>query len=133
MPKVQHPTIYDTRFFVEHFYSKDQDILTLTKAEIESTLEKIVSVITLHEFYRLDLEKSGREVARLRCTLIKDAFEAVGVNEEIAIQAAELRKLYRVPMGDGLIAATAYVMKGFCVTDDPHIRRMKEINSRWLS
>ncbi len=132
MPKAQ-PVIYDTRFFVEHFYSKNQNILTLTRAEIDSTQEKIVSVVTLHEFYRLNLEKAGRDVARLRSGMIKDSFETVDVDEEIAIRAAELRKRYLAPMGDGLIAATAYCKQGICVTDDPHILGMKEIKSRWIS
>jgi predicted nucleic acid-binding protein len=138
MPRArQGTTLYDTRFFVEHFYSRDQNILKLTRAEIEDSKkhEMLVSVITLHEFYRINLEGAGggRDVARLRTTMIKDSFETVDVSEEIAIRAAELRKRYRVPMGDGLIAATSYARQAICVTDDPHLREIKEIRSRWIS
>lgn len=125
--------LYDTRFFVEHFYSKDEAILKLTKAEIDShKRERLVSVITLHEFYRLNLEKAGREVAKLRASLIIDAFSAIEVSQEVAIEAAELRKRYSCPMGDGLIAATARINNAVCMTDDPHIRRMKEVKSKWI-
>ncbi len=132
MPKAR-PVIYDTRFFVEHFYSKEQGILKLTRLEIESNVwEKLVSVITLHEFYRLNLEKHGREVALIRTNMIRDSFKIIDVNSEISIRGAELSKNYSVPMGDGLIAATTQVLQGVCVTDDPHIRSMKEIKTRWL-
>ncbi|MGI0078296.1 MAG: PIN domain-containing protein [Nitrososphaerales archaeon] len=132
MPKPQS-LVYDTRFFVEHFYSSDQDILNLTRKEIDSIeSEKLVSVIAIHEFYRLNLERAGRDAARIRTGMIQDAFEVVDVNKEIALEAAELRKRHAVPMGDGLIAATTKILGGICVTDDPHIKAMKEIKSRWI-
>jgi predicted nucleic acid-binding protein len=131
MPK--SPFLYDTRFFVEHFYSTDQDILDLTKREIDlKAPEKLVSVITIHEFYRLNLERVRRDVARIRARMIEDVFEVVNVNKEIALVAAELRKRYAIPMGDGLIAATAKVMGGICMTDDPHIKGVKEIKCKWI-
>ena len=125
--------LYDTRFFVEHFYSKDRHILNLTRAEIDShNHEKLVSVVTLHEFYRLNLERAGRPVAKLRTSMIVDGFSVVDINTEIAIDAAELRKRYSCPMGDGLLIATAKALNAICVTDDPHIREIKEIKSRWM-
>ena len=132
MPK-PHSLVYDTRFFVEHFYSRDQNILNLTRKEIDASVpKKLVSVIAIHEFYRLNLERAGREVSRMRARMIEDAFEVVDVNREIALEAAELRKRYAVPMGDGLIAATTKIAGAICVTDDPHIRSIKEIKSRWI-
>lgn len=133
MPKIE-TLLYDTRFFVEHFYSDNEQTLANTKAEIESfSRERIVSVITLHEFYRLNLERQSREVALLRTNMITDNFRAVDVNTEISIQGAELRKKYSVPMGDSLIAATAKVLRCICITDDPHLSAIKEIKSRWIS
>ena len=132
MPKAE-AFLYDTRFFVEHFYSSDERTLAQTKAEIESTThERMVSVITLHEFYRLNLEKQGREVASLRTNMIMDNFRSVDVNANISVQGAELRKKYSIPMGDSLIAATAKVLKYTCITDDPHLRDIREIKTRWI-
>jgi len=42
MPK---RSIYDTRFFVEYFYSSDHNLLEKLKEDIRSTKERIVSVI----------------------------------------------------------------------------------------
>lgn len=132
MPKARS-AVYDTRFFVEHFYSSDQQVLDCTRREIDSLeSQKLVSVISIHEFYRLNLERVGRDVAQIRARMIDDVFEVVNVNEEIALEAAEIRKRYGVPMGDGLIAATAKTKGGICVTDDPHIRGIREIKSKWI-
>ena len=126
-------SVYDTRFFVEHFYSNDDRILTLTKKELESgRTQKLVSVITLHEFYRLNLERHGRDVAFLRTSLVRDSFRPVDVDPSISIRGAELRKKYSIPMGDSLIAATADTLHASCVTDDPHFEKIKEIKTRWI-
>ncbi|MCL4519849.1 MAG: PIN domain-containing protein [Thaumarchaeota archaeon] len=130
MPKIES-LLYDTRFFVEHFYSNNEKTLAATRAEIQSSAQKLISVITLHEFYRLNLERQGREVARLRTNMISDNFRSVDVNSEISVQGAELRKKYSMPMGDSLIAATARVIGCTCITDDPHLK-IKEIRSRWI-
>jgi len=133
MPKAES-FLYDTRFFVEHFYSSDARMLAQTKGEIESTTrDRIVSVITLHEFYRLNLEKQGREVAALRTNMILDNFRAIDVNTDISVQGAEFRKKYSIPMGDSLIAATSRVLKCICITDDPHLRDIKEIKTKWIN
>ena len=35
-------------------------------------------------------------------------------------------------MGDSMIAATALVLKAVCITDDPHFKQIKEIETEWL-
>jgi hypothetical protein len=53
MPKPQS-IVYDTRFFVEHFYSTDQDILNLTRKEIDSVgSKKLVSAIAIMPKFNL--------------------------------------------------------------------------------
>jgi len=80
----------------------------------------------------LTLAKEGREVAELRVSLIGKDFEVVPVDAELAKLSAELRHRYRVPMADSIIAATARLLDLTCVTDDPHIRQMREIRTRWI-
>ena len=64
-------SLFDTRFFFEHYYSGDQTILRKTRALLATTTRaKYVSVVTVHELYRLALDKEGRDVAELRTTLI---------------------------------------------------------------
>jgi predicted nucleic acid-binding protein len=106
---------------------------SISQKELESgPTQKSVSVITLHEFYRLNLERHGRDVALLRTSFVRDSFRPVDVDSAISIRGAELRKKYSIPMGDSLIAATADVLHASCVTDDPHFEKIREIRTRWI-
>lgn len=128
MPK----SVYDTRFFIEHFYSTDPDILSKTKEEIRRTGQRYVSAITLHEVFRLSLEKEGREVAKIRRKAIEQYFKVLDVDGEVAVVGAELRHKYRVSMGDSLIGATALSQEATCITDDPHFKKIEAIRIRWI-
>jgi predicted nucleic acid-binding protein len=35
-------------------------------------------------------------------------------------------------MGDSMIAATAAMLKAVCVSDDPHFKQIKEIETSWV-
>jgi predicted nucleic acid-binding protein len=35
-------------------------------------------------------------------------------------------------MGDSMIAATAGTLEAVCITDDKHVRQIKEIQAEWL-
>lgn len=123
---------YDTRFFVEHYYSKNAEVTSPTTKEIRREKEKSVSSIVIHEVYRLTLQKEGRQVARLRSELMSKEFEVVPVDEQLAVVSAELRQKYGIPMADSIIAATAIALRAVCVTDDPHIMKIREIRTRWI-
>ena len=123
---------YDTRFFVEHYYSKNAEVTSSTTREIRREKEKSVSSIVIHEVYRLTLQKEGRQVARLRSELMSKEFEVVPVDEQLAVVSAELRQKYGIPMADSIIAATAIALRAVCVTDDPHIMKIREIRTRWI-
>jgi predicted nucleic acid-binding protein len=125
-------SLYDTRFFFEYFYSADSGLKPRAKESISRNKERYVSAVTLHELYLLDLQKRGREIARLSLQTVRDLFRIADVNSEIAINAAELRNRYKIPMGDSLIAATCRVVGAQCVTDDPHITKIKEIKTCWF-
>jgi predicted nucleic acid-binding protein len=124
--------LYDTRFFFEHYYSRDPAVLRWTRGELGSRQPRHASVVTVHELYKISLESEGREVAELRTALMSKEFEVMGVDVEVAKESAEIRSKYRMPMADSLIAATANLNKLECVTDDPHLRRVKEIKTRWI-
>ena len=125
-------SVYDTRFFFEHYYSRDEETLKRTKAELRRRGRKYVSSVTIHEVYRLTLEKEGRAVAELRVSLLEKDFKVIPVDAELAKLSAELRHKYRIPMADSIIAATAKRLSAACVTDDPHLTRIKEIKTRWI-
>jgi predicted nucleic acid-binding protein len=126
-----HKATYDSRFFAEFFYSTNQ-IQHRKIVEEKMRKEKYVSTIVIHEVYKLSLAREGRETAKLRAALIKKDFQVVPVDDQIAQISAELRQKYGLSMGDSMIAATASVFKATCITDDPHFKQIKEIETSWI-
>ena len=126
-----HNATYDSRFFVEFFYSKNETVHRKLEEE-KKRKEKYVSAIVIHEVYKLSLAREGREIARLRATLMKKDFKVVPVDDQIAQISAELRQKYGLSMGDSMIAATASILKAVCVSDDPHFQQIKEIKTTWI-
>jgi predicted nucleic acid-binding protein len=125
-------SLYDTRFFFEHYYSNNPAILKKTKDELSGKGPRYVSVITTHELYKLILEKEGRDIAELRTRLIAKDFKVIPMDEELAVLSAEIRSKYRIPMADSVIAATARLHHLECVSDDPHFAQVREIKIRWI-
>ena len=125
-------SLYDTRFFFEHYYSKDPAVLRWTRHELGSRQTRYASAITVHELYKISLENEGREVAELRTVLMGKEFEVIEIGMELARDSAEMRSRYRVPMADSIIAATAKLNRLECVSDDAHLREIREIKTRWL-
>ena len=122
---------YDSRFFVEFFYSKDQNLRRKIEEE-RRRKDKYISTIVIHEVYNLSLARGGREIAKLRATSMKKDFQAIPVDDQIAQISAELRHKYNLSMGDSMIAATAFTLKAVCITDDPHFKQIKEIETAWI-
>ncbi len=128
MPK----TVYDTRFFIEHYYSREKAVLKKTKEAIRKVKERFISAIVLHEIYYLTLTCEGRETAILRTTLLEKDFKIVKIDGEIAKSSAELRHKYRLPVVDSIIAATALTLKATCLSDDPHFKEVNEVETSWI-
>ena len=122
--------VYDTRFFVESFYSKDES--TLRRIRHHKALENYTSAVVIHEVYRLALSREGREVAKIKVTHIKKTFKVVPVDDQIAQFSAEFRQKYQLSMGDSMIAATASTLKAICITDDPAFKQISEIETAWV-
>src|SRR4030065_2537261 len=120
--------VYDTRFFVEFYYSKDEKLLKRLREEKRQP-EKYASTVVIHELYNLTLEREGRETAVLRVALLKQEFKVVPVTAEIAEISAEFRHKYDLSMGESMIAATATSLKAQCISDEPHFKRIKEIKT----
>lgn len=126
-------SLYDTRFFFEHYYSKDQRTLTWTKDQLARRGSNFVSAVTIHEFYKLVLEKEGRDVARLRTGLMMKEFTVLPLDAETAILSASIRSRHRIPMADSMILATASLNSLDCVTDDPHFAEVRDVKTRWIT
>lgn len=130
MPK---SSIYDSRFFIEYFYSGNQGFLKGLKEDLRSVKDRKVSTVTIHEIYRIDLEREGRDVAKTRSEAVRRSFDVINVDYETAINSAEIRKKHRVPMADSVIAATAKIQGCPVVTDDPHFQEIEGIKTRWYT
>src|SRR3990170_6066638 len=115
--------VYDTRFFAQFYYSKDEKLLKRIK-EQKRQPEKYASTIVIHELYNLTLEREGRETAVLRAALLREEFSVVPVTSEIAEISAEFRHKYCLSMEDSMIAATASSLKATCISDDPHFKHI---------
>ena len=123
--------VYDTRFFIEFYYSKDSALLEKIRKE-KSRREKYVSAIVIHELYKLSLANEGRETAKLKVTFLKQEFKIIAVDNQIAETSAELRQKYKLSMGDSMIAATALSLSAVCFSDDPHFSQIEEIKTVWF-
>ncbi len=122
---------YDSRFFVEFYYSKDR-VLRQKMAEKKRLKDRYVSTIVIHEVYNLSLSQEGRDVAKLRAISMKEEFQLIPVDDQIAQVSAELRHKYQLSMGDSMIAATASILKAVLISDDPHFKQIEEIETTWI-
>lgn len=125
--------LYDTRFFVEYFYSDDQQLVKKLKDELRSANERIVSSLTIHEFHRMVLRTKGKEVATLRSNTIRSDCIVVDVDYAIAVKSAELRNTHPMPMADSVIAATALIEGCPLFTDDAHFKNIVGLKTVWCS
>jgi toxin FitB len=128
MPERQ---LYDTRFFVEYFYSEDTEILRKLKEELRLTKERLVSALTVHEIHRINLLREGKDFAALRCNTIRRDFRVIDVDYKTAIKSAEIRSKHKMPMADSVIAATAQIYECPLFSDDNHFKEIERLKTKW--
>ncbi|MFH1180286.1 MAG: PIN domain-containing protein [Candidatus Bathyarchaeota archaeon] len=123
--------VFDTRFFIEYFYSGDEGFLKKLTETIVQTKNRIISSVTIYEVYKLILVREGREIARHRVEVMKRDFQITDLNQEIAVNAAEINHGTGHPMADSVIAATAKMQNASVITDDPHFNEVKSLKVHW--
>ena len=123
--------VYDTRFFTQSYESQDEGVRKKVRAE-KTRKERFVSAVVVHELYHTSIASEGRETAKNKIAYLRQEFEIIPVDDKIAEVSAELRHKYHVSMGDSMIAATAFMLKAVCITDDQHIKQIKEIQTTWI-
>ena len=131
--KMTEKRLYDTRFFVEYFYSDDTELLRKLKEELRSVKERMVSALTVHEIHRINLKREGKDVAALRSKTIRGDFKVLDVDYETAVKSAELRSIHQIPMTDSVIAATAQIHDCPLFSDDKHFKEIKNLKTKWRS
>ena len=125
--------LYDTRFFVEYFYSEDKELLRKLKEELRSVKERMVSALTVHEIHRINLKREGKDVAALRSDTIRRDFKVVDVDYETALKSAELRSGHQMPMADSVIVATAQIYQCSVFSDDAHFKEIQNLKTKWCT
>ncbi len=131
--------VLDTRFFIASLSSKDVQFkkwarVTLDALEQKANLGMVPSIVIL-ELYKIQLEDLGKDVAETRVnSVLKSNLQVINLDSSIAIEAAKLRCKYgELPTADAIIAATAIITNSDCVlTDDNHIKQIKETKTRWF-
>ncbi len=86
-------------------------------------------------FIRFNLKTLGKDIAELRTnTILKLDLKIANLDPPIAIEAAKLRCKYaELPTADAIIAATAIATSSdYILTDDKHIKQIKETKTKWL-
>ncbi|SNQ62697.1 type II toxin-antitoxin system VapC family toxin [Candidatus Methanoperedens nitratireducens] len=125
--------LIDTMHIYALLTSKDILCVKLSQALDDEKITGVISVTTLTELLIL----LGKDVYKetLNELLSLNNMEIVETDRTIAIRAGELHMMYRVPLGDSLIAATG-IIEGIkhVLTDDEHFdlidNLIKPINLR---
>ena len=123
--------VYDTRFFIDLFYSSDPTILRQLKEELRLYSQRLVSAVTIYEVHRINQSREGKIVATLRSETIQRDFTVIPLDYSISIHAAQIGEQYRTPLADSVIAATALNHNAPIVTDDPHFNMITGLKTRW--
>ena len=123
--------LYDTRFFVEYFYSNESELIRKLKEELRLVKERMVSSLTVHEIHHIILKREGKQVAELRSSTVRRDFEVIDVDYQIAIKSAELRNKHQIPMADSVIAATAQIQQCPLFSDDTHFKDIENLRTVW--
>lgn len=123
--------VYDTRFFIDYFYSDDAGYLKQLKQELRNTRERLVSTVTIYETYSINQQREGRDVANLRSETIRRDFTVIPLTYDISVEAARTGAQQNIPIANCVIAATATEYTAPVVTDDPHFKEIKDIRTRW--
>ena len=127
----------DTRFFLTHLLADSDALKQKVRTQmIELRKESaIVPTIVIHEVYKFEYQKLGRDAADIDIRSIEKAgFKIAELDIAIAKTAAALRcKYHNLPTADSIIAATAIEYGSHpVISDDEHFFRIKEIKTEWI-
>jgi predicted nucleic acid-binding protein len=131
-------SVLDTRFLIAHFFGP-AELNKWTRVTLQNLQNGInvgfVPSIVIHEFYKFVFETKGQTIADMRIQYVLNSeLASINLDPAIAVEAAKLRCKYaELPTADAIIAATAIVTSSDCVlTDDKHIKQVKETKTRWV-
>ncbi len=129
---------FDTTFFVSHYFSDNDRIITKTREIIRrSRLQgnrRVIPTIVLSEFYAHAAKRIGASEAGRRFNEIAiSGLDIIDLNLSICRRAGIIRHKYeeKIPWGDCLItAATLETKCEFVISEDPEFKSIHEIRCK---
>jgi len=130
----------DTTFFVLHYFSKEETVLSKTKRVLHFCRKLgnkgILPTIVLGEFYSLSHKTAGEDIAEKYFNeIVNSGMTIMELNIQISKQAAIIRRRYneKIPWGDCIISATGLLNNtDIVLSEDPHFKGIDEIKARTL-
>jgi len=117
--------LIDTMHIYGLLTSKDDSYIKLSQALDDEKITGVISVTTLAEML-IFLGKDGYK-NKLN-ELLSLNLEIIDANQTIAIRAGEIHMIYKLPLGDSLIAATGMNENiKHVLTDDGHFDAIEKI------
>lgn len=114
--------LVDTSGWLEYFTDgKNADFFA---PAIENTDSLIVSVINIYEIFKKVLIERGENSA-LETIAVLFQGEIIDVDTHLSIQAAQKSALYKIPMADSILLATAQKYDAILWTQDKHFEDIK--------
>jgi len=124
--------VFDTRYFNHAYYADSPLDRTWLRDAFTGVRRRLISSVTLHEVYGIALQVEGREVARLRCSVMGRNFMVVPLDGELAVLSADLRHGHGLSLADGAIAATAIREGCPVISDDPRFNEIEGLKVHWI-
>lgn len=127
----------DTRFLLLQLIADTDELKSRVRSKMLELRQEmaIVPTIVLHEVYKIEFHRFGREAADIQLKAIETSgLKIEDLTTEIARIAAVLRcKYLDLPVANSIIAATA-IVKGSKVvfSDDEQFSKVKEIRTEWF-
>lgn len=120
-----HKILIDTMHIYGLLTSKDDSYVKLSQALDDEKIIGVISVTTLAEL----LIFLGKDVYKKKLNeLLSLNLEIIDADQTIAIRAGELHMIYKLPLGDSLIAATGMNENiRHVLTDDGHFDSVRNI------
>jgi predicted nucleic acid-binding protein len=117
--------LIDTMHIYGLLTSKDDSYIRLSRALDDEKITGVISVTTLAEML-IFLGKDGYK-SKLN-ELLSLNLDIIETNQTIAIRAGEIHMIYKLPLGDSLIAATGMNENiKHVLTDDEHFDAIQNI------
>ena len=129
--------ILDSTFLVTHYTTDDERILSRTRAKLAALRRErrgVLPSVVVAEVTNAVCREGGREKALAQLGALEHAgLEVVPLDIGLARDAGLLKCVHRdVPMADCVIAATALLLGGRVVTNDPHFSKVKCLRTTWI-